>query len=106
MDYLRRCQVHARPAADDRRASLVMAGSADDLARITGKAKSNLSCTLAIAGGSGLVRLKRGWITPKAMHDFPTPPSPPPLAQFAPGCPLAAPCLRRSTFSQRQASPV
>jgi len=37
-----------------------MARSADDLARITGKAKSNLSCALAIAAGSGLVSLKAG----------------------------------------------
>jgi predicted transcriptional regulator len=42
------------------------------LARITGKAKSNLSRTLRTMEGYGLVRLERGGrsrITPKLMHD-------------------------------------
>ena len=47
-------------------------GSLDELARITGKAKSNLSRTLKTMAGYGLVRLERGErgrITPKVMHD-------------------------------------
>jgi predicted transcriptional regulator len=47
-------------------------GSLDELARITGKAKSNLSRTLRAMEGYGLVRLERGEhgrITPKVMHD-------------------------------------
>ena len=47
-------------------------GSLDELARITGKAKSNLSRTLKTMAGYGLVRLepgKRGRITPKVSHD-------------------------------------
>jgi predicted transcriptional regulator len=47
-------------------------GSLDDLARITGKAKSNLSRTLKTMAGYGLVRLERGTrgrITPKIIHD-------------------------------------
>jgi predicted transcriptional regulator len=47
-------------------------GSLDELARITGKAKSNLSRTLKKMEGYGLVRLKRGErgrIEPKVMHD-------------------------------------
>jgi len=47
-------------------------GSLEDLARITGKAKSNLSRTLRTMEGYGLVRLERGArgrITPKVMHD-------------------------------------
>ena len=46
-------------------------GSLDELARITGKAKSNLSRTLRTMAGYGLVRLERGErgrITPKVMH--------------------------------------
>ena len=46
--------------------------SLDELARITGKAKSNLSRTLKTMAGYGLVRLERGErgrITPKVMHD-------------------------------------
>src|SRR5260370_22893206 len=46
-------------------------GSLDELARITGKAKSNLSRTLRTMEGYGLVRLERGErgrITPKVMH--------------------------------------
>ncbi len=46
--------------------------SFDELARITGKAKSNLSRTLKTMAGYGLVRLERGErgrITPKVMHD-------------------------------------
>jgi predicted transcriptional regulator len=42
------------------------------LARITGKAKSNLSRTLKTMEGYGLVRLERGErgrITPKVTHD-------------------------------------
>jgi predicted transcriptional regulator len=47
-------------------------GSLDELARLTGKAKSNLSRTLRTMEGYGLVRLERGErgrITPKVMHD-------------------------------------
>lgn len=47
-------------------------GSLDELARIDGKAKSNLSRTLKTMKGYGLVRLERGErgrITPKVMHD-------------------------------------
>ncbi len=46
--------------------------SLDELARITGRAKSNLSRTLKTMGGYGLVRLERGdkgRITPKVTHD-------------------------------------
>lgn len=46
--------------------------SLDELARITGKAKSNLSRTLRTMEGYGLVRLdrgERGRIMPKVMHD-------------------------------------
>jgi predicted transcriptional regulator len=47
-------------------------GSLDELAQITGKAKSNLSRTLRTMEGYGLVRLERGErgrLTPKVMHD-------------------------------------
>ena len=47
-------------------------GSLDELSRITGRAKSNLSRTLRTMEGYGLVRLERGdrgRITPKVMHD-------------------------------------
>lgn len=47
-------------------------GSLDELARITGRAKSNLSRTLRTMERYGLVRLdrgERGRITPKVMHD-------------------------------------
>lgn len=47
-------------------------GSLDELARITGKAKSNLSRTLRTMEAYGLVRLdkgERGRIAPKVMHD-------------------------------------
>jgi len=47
-------------------------GSLDELARITGKAKSNLSRTLRTLERYGLVRLERGErgrIMPKVMHD-------------------------------------
>jgi predicted transcriptional regulator len=47
-------------------------GSLDELARITGKAKSNLSRTLKTMARYGLVRLERGArgrITPKVTHD-------------------------------------
>lgn len=47
-------------------------GSLDELARITGRAKSNLSRTLRTMERYGLVRLERGErgrITPKVMHD-------------------------------------
>src|SRR5579884_2515175 len=47
-------------------------GSLDELARLTGKAKSNLSRTLRTMEGYGLVRLERGErgrIAPKLMHD-------------------------------------
>jgi predicted transcriptional regulator len=46
--------------------------SLDELARITGKAKSNLSRTLRTMAGYGLVRLKkgeRGRITPTITYD-------------------------------------
>ncbi len=47
-------------------------GSLDELARMTGKAKSNLSRTLRTMAGYGLVRLERGErrrIIPKVTHD-------------------------------------
>ena len=47
-------------------------GSLDELARITGKAKSNVSRTLNTMAGYGLVRLERGErgrITAKVTHD-------------------------------------
>lgn len=47
-------------------------GSLDELARITGRAKSNLSRTLRTMERYGLVRLdrgERGRITPKVLHD-------------------------------------
>jgi len=47
-------------------------GSLDELARITGKAKSNLSRTLKTIAGYGLVRLERGErgrIAPTVTHD-------------------------------------
>jgi predicted transcriptional regulator len=47
-------------------------GSLDELAQITGRAKSNLSRTLKTMEGYGLVRLERGErgrITPKVEHD-------------------------------------
>src|SRR5208337_73794 len=47
-------------------------GSLDELARMTGKAKSNLSRTLRTMEGYGLVRLERGErgrITPKVTYD-------------------------------------
>jgi predicted transcriptional regulator len=47
-------------------------GSLDELARITGRAKSNLSRTLKTLEGYGLIRLERGArgrIAPKVMHD-------------------------------------
>jgi predicted transcriptional regulator len=46
--------------------------SLDELARITGKAKSNLSRTLKTMAGYGLVRLDRGArgrIAPRVIHD-------------------------------------
>jgi predicted transcriptional regulator len=46
--------------------------SLDELARMTGKAKSNLSRTLKTMAGYGLVELKRGArgrIAPKVMHE-------------------------------------
>ena len=47
-------------------------GSIDELARITGRAKSNLSRTLRTMEGYGLIRLERGArgrVTPKVVHD-------------------------------------
>ena len=47
-------------------------GSLDELAHITGKAKSNLSRTLKTMAGYGLVRLERGErgrIMPRVLHD-------------------------------------
>ncbi|MFO1189818.1 MAG: helix-turn-helix domain-containing protein [Alphaproteobacteria bacterium] len=46
--------------------------SLDELSRLTGKAKSNLSRTLRTMERYGLIRLERGErgrITPKVMHD-------------------------------------
>ncbi len=46
-------------------------GSLDELARITGKAKSNLSRTLKTMAAYGLINLERGErgrITPKVVH--------------------------------------
>ena len=46
--------------------------SLDELAELTGRAKSNLSRTLKTMEGYGLVRLERGErgrISPKVMHD-------------------------------------
>ncbi|MGH6944599.1 MAG: helix-turn-helix domain-containing protein [Geminicoccaceae bacterium] len=47
-------------------------GSLDELARLTGRKKSNLSRTLKTMEGYGLVRLERGVrgrIAPKVVHD-------------------------------------
>lgn len=47
-------------------------GSLEELARMTGRAKSNLSRTLKTMAGYGLIRLERGErgrITPKVTHD-------------------------------------
>ena len=47
-------------------------GSLDDLAKLTGRAKSNLSRTLKTMAGYGLVRLERGprgRVAPKVAHD-------------------------------------
>jgi predicted transcriptional regulator len=47
-------------------------GSLDELARITGRAKSNLSRTLKTMAGYGLIRLtrgERGKIAPKVAYD-------------------------------------
>jgi predicted transcriptional regulator len=47
-------------------------GSLDELARLTGREKSNLSRTLETMAGYGLVRLARGprgRIAPKVIHD-------------------------------------
>ncbi|MDQ2803479.1 MAG: helix-turn-helix domain-containing protein [Pseudomonadota bacterium] len=47
-------------------------GSLDELARITGRAKSNLSRTLKTMAGYGLVRLERGdrgRLKPRITHD-------------------------------------
>jgi predicted transcriptional regulator len=47
-------------------------GSLDELARITGRAKSNLSRTLRTMEGYGLIHLERGSrgrIAPTVMHD-------------------------------------
>jgi predicted transcriptional regulator len=47
-------------------------GSLDELARITGRAKSNLSRTLKTMAGYGLLNLERGErgrITPRVTHD-------------------------------------
>ena len=47
-------------------------GSLEELAQITGRAKSNLSRTLKTMEGYGLVRLmrgERGRIAPKVTHD-------------------------------------
>jgi predicted transcriptional regulator len=47
-------------------------GSLDELARLTGRRKSNLSRTLKTMEGYGLVRLERGErgrLSPKVTHD-------------------------------------
>jgi predicted transcriptional regulator len=47
-------------------------GSLDDLVRLSGRAKSNLSRTLKTLSGYGLVRLergKRGRIAPRLVHE-------------------------------------
>lgn len=47
-------------------------GSLDELARISGRAKSNLSRTLKIMAGYGLIRLERGArgrLAAKVVHD-------------------------------------
>jgi predicted transcriptional regulator len=47
-------------------------GSLDELARLSGRAKSNLSRTLKTMEGYGIVRLERGErgrIAPRVMHD-------------------------------------
>lgn len=47
-------------------------GSLDDLARLTGRAKSNLSRTLKTLSGYGLVRLERrerGRLAPRVTHE-------------------------------------
>ena len=47
-------------------------GSLDELARLTGRKKSNLSRTLKTMAGYGLVRLERGErgrIAPRVTHD-------------------------------------
>jgi predicted transcriptional regulator len=67
-------------------------GSLDELARITGKAKSNLSRTLRTMEGYGLVRLERGErgrMTPKVMHDRVELDLPLTLAQLAEAAPVA-----------------
>ncbi len=63
-------------SAGNRELLAVIAGkkpdSLDELARLTGRAKSNLSRTLRTMEGYGLVRLERGEhgrIMPKMMHD-------------------------------------
>jgi hypothetical protein len=56
-----------RAVADHRRE-----GALDELAQITGRAKSNLSRTLKTMEGYGLIRLERGErgrIMPKVAHD-------------------------------------
>ncbi len=47
-------------------------GSLDELARISGRAKSNLSRTLKTMAGYGLIRIERGArgrLAPKVVHD-------------------------------------
>ena len=47
-------------------------GSLDELARISGRAKSNLSRTLKTMAGYGLIRIERGargLLAPKVVHD-------------------------------------
>ena len=47
-------------------------GSLDELARLSGRAKSNLSRTLKTMAGYGLVRLERGMrgrLAPRVVHD-------------------------------------
>lgn len=46
--------------------------SLEELAQLTGRAKSNLSRTLKAMAGYGLVRMEKGWglrLVPKVVHD-------------------------------------
>jgi len=72
-------------------------GSLDELARITGKAKSNLSRTLRTMEGYGLVRLERGdrgRITLRVVHDR--------VELHLPLCPASIPVIRHG---QRHTEP-
>ena len=81
-------------------------GSLDDLAALSGRARSNLSRTLKTMEGYGLVRLKRGErgrITPMVAHDrveldLPLTASAPPTPRQAAG---ARPSRRRDAAARR-----